>query len=152
MSANDVRQGEVGDCWFISALCALSNTTDLLSKVCVARDEKVGVYGFVFYRGTFETRSLPSQLDLSNIDTDGDWKHCIVDDKLYLSQEDFKESDQQRQDWRRTNLVDAEEECESISSFFAPVPSVLGISGVLGMRDLERHTSRLSSLPGHSET
>lgn len=68
MSANDVRQGAVGDCWIISALCALSNTQDLLPKVCVARDEKVGVYGFVFYRGTFKTRPLPSHLDLSNID------------------------------------------------------------------------------------
>lgn len=68
MSANDVRQGAVGDCWFISALCALSNTKDLLSKVCVARNEKVGVYGFVFYRGTFKTRPVPFQLGLSNID------------------------------------------------------------------------------------
>jgi hypothetical protein len=50
-SANDVRQGKEGDCWFMSALCTLSNKEGLISRVCVARDEKVGVYGFVFHRG-----------------------------------------------------------------------------------------------------
>lgn len=50
-------------------------------------------------------------LALSNVDADGDWKHCIVDDKLYLTQENFHESDQQRQDWDRINMADAEEEC-----------------------------------------
>lgn len=56
MSANDVRQGHSGDCWLMSALCALSNSKDLLYKICVARNEKVGVYGFVFHRGMFKTR------------------------------------------------------------------------------------------------
>ena len=51
MTANDVRQGRDGDCWFMSSICTLSNKEDLLEKVCVARDEKVGVYGFVFHRG-----------------------------------------------------------------------------------------------------
>lgn len=51
MCANDVRQGQNGDCWLMSALCALSNSRGLLDKVCAARDEKVGVYGFVFHRG-----------------------------------------------------------------------------------------------------
>ena len=54
MSANDVRQGQNGDCWLMSALCALSNSKGLLDKICVARDEKVGVYGFVFHRGILE--------------------------------------------------------------------------------------------------
>ena len=51
MTANDVRQGRDGDCWFISSICTLSNKEDLLERVCVVRDEKVGVYGFVFHRG-----------------------------------------------------------------------------------------------------
>jgi Calpain family cysteine protease len=51
-SASDVRQGKEGDCWFMSALCTLSNKEELIQKVCVARDEQVGVYGFVFHRGT----------------------------------------------------------------------------------------------------
>ncbi len=53
-SASDVRQGQNGDCWFLSALCAICNKKDLIDKVCVARDEEVGVYGFVFHRGAFE--------------------------------------------------------------------------------------------------
>ena len=56
ITANDVRQGGDGDCWFMSSICTLSNKEDLLEKVCVARDEKVGVYGFVFHRGMLETR------------------------------------------------------------------------------------------------
>lgn len=50
-TANDVRQGNDGDCWFMSALCTISNKDGLIQRVCVARDEQVGVYGFVFHRG-----------------------------------------------------------------------------------------------------
>jgi hypothetical protein len=50
-TANDVRQGNDGDCWFMSALCTLSNKEGLIQKVCVEKDEQVGVYGFVFHRG-----------------------------------------------------------------------------------------------------
>lgn len=46
-----MRQGRDGDCWLMAALCTLGNKEDLIDKVCVARDEKVGVYGFVFHRG-----------------------------------------------------------------------------------------------------
>lgn len=47
----------MGDCWFVAAVTALSGTEEpgqelhLLQRLCVARDEKVGVYGFVFHRG-----------------------------------------------------------------------------------------------------
>jgi hypothetical protein len=41
-----------------------------MKKVCVARDEECGVYGFVFYR-------------------DGDWMWTVVDDNLYLKCGDF---------------------------------------------------------------
>ena len=54
-SASDVRQGFNGDCWFLSALCALCNKKGLVDKICVARDEEVGVYGFVFHRGGFKS-------------------------------------------------------------------------------------------------
>jgi hypothetical protein len=50
-SANDIRQGNVGDCWFLAALTALSGNPALIERLGVARDEKVGVYGFVFFRG-----------------------------------------------------------------------------------------------------
>lgn len=35
----------------MSALATISNKEELIQRVCVARDEKVGVYGFVFHRG-----------------------------------------------------------------------------------------------------
>lgn len=47
----DVHQGSGGDCWFLAALMAISAKKELIDDVCVARDEKIGVYGFVFYRG-----------------------------------------------------------------------------------------------------
>ena len=73
-SASDVRQGYNGDCWFLSAVCAISNKQHLIDKCCVARDEAVGVYGFVFYR-------------------DGEWFFTIIDDKLYLRAADWWETD-----------------------------------------------------------
>jgi hypothetical protein len=62
-TANDVRQGRDGDCWLMAALCTLSNKPGLIERVCVARNEDVGVYGFVFHR-------------------DGEWISEIIDDKV----------------------------------------------------------------------
>jgi hypothetical protein len=62
-TANDVRQGNDGDCWLMAALCTLSNKPGLIERVCVARNEDVGVYGFVFHR-------------------DGEWFSEIIDDKV----------------------------------------------------------------------
>jgi len=67
---NDVLQGKVGNCWLLAALSAMGNKPGLIEKVCVARDEDIGVYGFVFFR-------------------DGDWRPEIIDDKLYLKHADF---------------------------------------------------------------
>ena len=86
-SASDVRQGRDGDCWFLAAICTLSNMPGLISKICVARDEQVGVYGFVFHR-------------------DGEWISTIIDDKLYLTRADYDESWWERSTWddrRRDN-------------------------------------------------
>lgn len=69
-TANDVRQGRDGDCWLMAALCTLSNKKGLIEKLCVERDERVGVYGFVFYR-------------------DGEWVSEIVDDFLFLTKSDY---------------------------------------------------------------
>lgn len=62
-TANDVRQGRDGDCWLMAGLCTLSNKPGLIERVCVARNEDVGVYGFVFHR-------------------DGEWISEIIDDKV----------------------------------------------------------------------
>ncbi|CAG9951728.1 unnamed protein product [Clonostachys rosea f. rosea IK726] len=72
-SANDVKQGRDGDCWLMAALCTLSNKPGLIEKICVAHDQDVGVYGFVFYR-------------------DGEWISEIIDDYLYLTKPDYDES------------------------------------------------------------
>ncbi|KAM0347434.1 hypothetical protein ACHAPU_004955 [Fusarium lateritium] len=71
-TANDVRQGRDGDCWLMAALCTLSEKPGLIEKLCVAHDQDVGVYGFVFYR-------------------DGAWISEIVDDFLYLIKPDYDE-------------------------------------------------------------
>jgi hypothetical protein len=68
-TCSDIVQGASADCWFLSALATVSTIPGLIEKICVAvsvvfhdpvdaqliqslgkRDEKVGVYGFIFYR------------------------------------------------------------------------------------------------------
>ena len=47
---SDVVQGVLGDCWFLSGLATVASMPELIEKICVARDEQVGVYGFTFQR------------------------------------------------------------------------------------------------------
>jgi hypothetical protein len=42
---------------------AISAKKEMIEDVCVARDEKVGVYGFVFFRGVYS--SLREGRDMS---------------------------------------------------------------------------------------
>ncbi|KAJ2928239.1 hypothetical protein H1R20_g8850, partial [Candolleomyces eurysporus] len=58
-----IKQGNLGDCYFLSALATVSGPPGLIEKICVARDEKVGIYGFIFYQ-------------------DQGWVSVIVDDSL----------------------------------------------------------------------
>ena len=58
----------------------MSNKEGLIDRICVARDEQVGVYGFVFHR-------------------DGEWFSEIIDDKLYLKRPDYDESFIERMIW-----------------------------------------------------
>ncbi|KAI9676754.1 MAG: hypothetical protein M1829_002849 [Trizodia sp. TS-e1964] len=90
-TAGDVRQGRDGDCWFMAALCTLSNKAGMIRKICVARDEAVGVYGFVFHR-------------------DGEWISTIIDDQLYLTKPDYDEGWRERLDWDDRERVDGEED------------------------------------------
>ncbi|KAH6652603.1 hypothetical protein BKA67DRAFT_519662, partial [Truncatella angustata] len=90
-TANDVRQGRDGDCWLMAALCTLSNKSGLIERCCVARDEQVGVYGFVFHR-------------------DGEWISEIIDDKLFLTKPDFEESFLERMLWEDRERVESEEQ------------------------------------------
>jgi len=72
-ATNDIRQGRIGNCWLVSARCALTNKPGLIESICVARDEDVGVYGFVFHR-------------------DGDWFPEVNDDRLLLTFPDYDRS------------------------------------------------------------
>jgi len=69
-SSSDIKQGASGDCWWLSAVATVCHRPDLMERVCVARDESCGVYGFVFCR-------------------DGEWVPVVVDDYLFLSAPDF---------------------------------------------------------------
>ncbi|KAK4222485.1 cysteine proteinase [Podospora fimiseda] len=69
-SSTDIKQGGNGDCWWLAAVATIAHRKELMEKICVVRDEEVGVYGFVFYR-------------------DGEWISTVVDDSLYLTYEDF---------------------------------------------------------------
>ena len=74
---NDIRQGRIRDCWFVAALGALGNKPGLIEKVCIARDEEIGVCGFFSFR-------------------DGEWRPEVIDDKLYLKHPGF--------DWRKSGV------------------------------------------------
>jgi hypothetical protein len=69
-SSTDIKQGGNGDCWWLAAVATVCNRKDLMDKICVARNEECGVYGFLFYR-------------------DGEWISTVVDDSLYLTRADF---------------------------------------------------------------
>ncbi|KAJ3822490.1 hypothetical protein F5880DRAFT_668451 [Lentinula raphanica] len=71
-SSNDIVQGAIGDCWFVSALATMATAEGLVEKFCVAKDEEVGVYGFIFFR-------------------DGSWVTVIIDDFLYTSIPKYEE-------------------------------------------------------------
>jgi hypothetical protein len=51
ISGNDVKQGNLGDCWLMASLSGLSNVQDGIQRICVEHDTRIGIYGFVFYRG-----------------------------------------------------------------------------------------------------
>ncbi|KAJ3914411.1 hypothetical protein F5877DRAFT_50565 [Lentinula edodes] len=71
-SSSDIVQGGIGDCWFVSALATMATAEGLVEKFCVARDEEVGVYGFIFFR-------------------DASWVTVIIDDFLYTSIPKYEE-------------------------------------------------------------
>ncbi|PPJ60075.1 hypothetical protein CBER1_07581 [Cercospora berteroae] len=79
--AANVDECNSGDCWFLAALMAVSAKKELIERLCVARDEKVGVYGFVFYRN-------------------GEWTYEVIDDKLFIRVGDDDDLEVVR-DWDR---------------------------------------------------
>lgn len=92
----------------MAALCTMGNKRGLIEKICVARNETIGIYGFVFYRG--ESRKDRQYRHDANAGLDGEWQQYIVDDKLYLRAADYDESVDERQTWDDINRTDSEEE------------------------------------------
>ena len=93
----------------------MGNKQGLIEKICVARNEKIGVYGFLFYRGKLLSSSRGIRVfDDANILLDGEWQQCIVDDKLYLRAADYDESVEERSIWDDINRIDTEEEYRKV--------------------------------------
>ncbi|KAJ2935083.1 hypothetical protein H1R20_g2057, partial [Candolleomyces eurysporus] len=75
-TSNAIHQGELGDCYFLSALATVSGFPGLIEKICVARDEEVGIYGFIFYQ-------------------DKGWVSVIIDDMLFTNIPKYESLDQE---------------------------------------------------------
>ncbi|KAF9480346.1 cysteine proteinase [Pholiota conissans] len=60
----EIVQGAVEDCYLVSALSTMTAVERLIKNLCVARDEEVGIYGFLFYRDCY-------------------WVPVLVDDLLF---------------------------------------------------------------------
>ncbi|GLE04739.1 hypothetical protein PINS_up013718 [Pythium insidiosum] len=74
IDAGDIKQGGAGDCWFLAAVATIANMPSLLESICVARDEQVGVYGFIFFR-------------------DGEWISEVIDDQLFITHANYSDAD-----------------------------------------------------------
>ncbi|KAF7189566.1 Calpain-5 [Pseudocercospora fuligena] len=73
-TSSEIQQSDyLGNCWFLAGVASLGSRNDFLQKVCVAWDQRCGVFGFVFHR-------------------DGEWTYTVVDDYLYLTKADFQAS------------------------------------------------------------
>ncbi|CAE7095601.1 unnamed protein product [Rhizoctonia solani] len=62
-SSSDIVQGVLDDSSFLSGVSTVATMEGLINRICVHRDEEIGVYGFVFYR-------------------DPGWVDVIIDDLL----------------------------------------------------------------------
>lgn len=78
-NSNDIRQGALGNCWFLSALAIASTARGLIEKVCVDRDEAVGVYGFVFFKNDR-------------------WVGVVIDDQLFTRIPKYEELGKEEQE------------------------------------------------------
>eukprot|EP00756_Hemistasia_phaeocysticola_P048214 Hpha_TRINITY_DN22646_c0_g1::TRINITY_DN22646_c0_g1_i1::g.192811::m.192811/K08582/CAPN15; calpain-15 len=67
MAAEDISQGELGDCWFLSALCVVCTRDDLSARLLISEQmSAAGVYCVRFWK-------------------DGEWTPVIIDDQLPTS-------------------------------------------------------------------
>ncbi|CAG8730529.1 14155_t:CDS:2, partial [Cetraspora pellucida] len=79
----ELKQGGLGDCWFLAALAAIEDFPRVIKSIAVARDEINGIYGFVFF--------------IKN-----NWVGTIVDDYVFVKQNGhyyFSECTCRRETW-----------------------------------------------------
>lgn len=88
-TSKSIHQGGGATCWFVAAISSIRNCKprrDLIKRICLDRDEEVGIYGFLFFR-------------------DGEWTSVIVDDKLYLRTADYEAlNDRERDTWEDSRV------------------------------------------------
>ena len=51
VSGSAVKHCSLGDCWLMASFSGLANVENGIQRICVEYDTKIGIYGFVFYRG-----------------------------------------------------------------------------------------------------
>ncbi|KAG8851780.1 hypothetical protein FRC20_001664 [Serendipita sp. 405] len=73
-TSSDIAQGGVGDCWFLAALAIVASVPGLIERICVAQDQEVGIYGFIFFR-------------------DGMWQDVVIDDQLCVTTSPYDEAE-----------------------------------------------------------
>ncbi|KAH3732266.1 CL-2 protein [Pelomyxa schiedti] len=61
--ADDVIQGDLGDCWFLGALATIANRPDLIKQLIVCEHPEMGFYIFRFFK-------------------EGAWRLVYIDDRL----------------------------------------------------------------------
>eukprot|EP00003_Mantamonas_plastica_P019464 TRINITY_DN3179_c0_g1_i2.p1 TRINITY_DN3179_c0_g1~~TRINITY_DN3179_c0_g1_i2.p1 ORF type:complete len:793 (-),score=249.36 TRINITY_DN3179_c0_g1_i2:962-3340(-) len=63
VEAGDVKQGKLGDCWFLGGLCVVATRQDLFQKLFGRHDKQYGIYEFQFFKS-------------------GTWHKVVVDDRV----------------------------------------------------------------------
>ena len=100
-SSSDIKQGKCGDCWWLAGLASIAHRRDIMDKICVARDEECGIYGFVFWK-------------------DGEWITTIIDDNLFLKNEDYgKYTDTYDVSGKKARLYRKEKQTGSKALYFS---------------------------------
>eukprot|EP00939_MAST-03C_sp_MAST-3C-sp1_P003787 g3787.t1 len=86
-TACDVVQGELGTCFFLSALSIVATQSGLLEQLLIHHDKSVGIYAFRFF-------------------IDGDWELVVIDDYIPCVRRDEEDEGDDEEEidevtWRR---------------------------------------------------
>jgi len=82
---NDIKQGDLGDCYFLSALSAIAEHTERIKRIFLQREvNETGVYCVGFYlNGTFEEVVIDDQFPCSPY-TDSPWANSSQEKELWV--------------------------------------------------------------------